>query len=247
MKVSFCTTCMGRAYHLKQTLPANLASNADYPAVEFVVLDYNSKDDLEGWMREMLPSVPPGRVAYFRERTAKFFDPRHAKNVAHLLATGDVVVNLDADNFTGPGYAAKLADHFKASPKSCVVTTSTTTSLAGKIALTKASFSSLRGYDESLTGWGAEDPDLIARARRSGLPPVKLLWPGESVIDHSEEERVCNFDMGGKSRFQTNDANWERIKARPVTEVVNKGGYGSASVLVGLSSEIRLAGAAGVP
>ena len=51
-KVSICTTCMDRLSDLKQTLPQNIQDNLDYPNVEFVVLDYNSKkDDVDGWIK----------------------------------------------------------------------------------------------------------------------------------------------------------------------------------------------------
>ena len=43
MKIVFCITCKNRAFHLKQTLPKNLAGN---PKSMFVVLDYGTQDDL---------------------------------------------------------------------------------------------------------------------------------------------------------------------------------------------------------
>ena len=63
--ISFCTTCMGRIHDLAQTLPQNMADNADYPALEFVLLDYNSRDGLEPWVREqLLPHIESGRLVY---------------------------------------------------------------------------------------------------------------------------------------------------------------------------------------
>ncbi|KKL80749.1 hypothetical protein LCGC14_2001600, partial [marine sediment metagenome] len=49
-KISFCTTCMGRLYNLKETLPKNIEANGEYPNVEFVILDYNSSDGLGDWV-----------------------------------------------------------------------------------------------------------------------------------------------------------------------------------------------------
>lgn len=46
--IAFCTTCKGRSYHLRQTLPQNLAANADYPTVKFIILDYEDQDGLDG-------------------------------------------------------------------------------------------------------------------------------------------------------------------------------------------------------
>ncbi|MEM3116796.1 MAG: glycosyltransferase family A protein, partial [Nitrososphaerales archaeon] len=95
---------------MKQTLYKNIADNADAD-VEFVILDYNSKDDLAEWIgREMRREMEEGRVTFWQEKTAKFFHHSHAKNVAALLARGEIICNLDADNFTGPGYAKYLID-----------------------------------------------------------------------------------------------------------------------------------------
>lgn len=51
-KISFCTTCMDRLYHLKESLPINLINNSSYANIEFVVLNYNSKDEIDTWMEK---------------------------------------------------------------------------------------------------------------------------------------------------------------------------------------------------
>lgn len=258
MKISFCTTCMGRLYHLKETLPANVEANKDYPEVEFVVLDYNSPDGLDEWIQAFVKDRNlQGRVSYYRERSAKFFDPRHAKNVAHLLASGDVLVNLDADNFTGAGYAAKVAQVFRDNPR-CFGRIGVTlpkceqrvgneifpvySGMSGRVLIRRTDFLLLRGYDESFTGWGAEDPDLTTRAGRIGLHGVPIESPGEGAIDHSDEERIKNFQMGGKDRFTTNAVNWKRSMARPAGAIVNPDGYGRALVIDGFTGVARQAG-----
>ena len=48
--IVFCTTCKGRAQHIEQTLPKNLADNARYLNCKFVVLDYNSPDHLQEYL-----------------------------------------------------------------------------------------------------------------------------------------------------------------------------------------------------
>ena len=245
MRISFCTTCMGRLHHLKETLPANLKTSADRPDLEFVVLDYNSKDGLEEWMRrEMAQAVTSGRVAYYRERAARFFDPRHAKNIAHLMATGDILVNVDADNFIGPGYAGKLEEFF-GSPGVFVTSDPGQTKLkegsaqlgiSGRIALRAADFKALRGYDEGLVGWGGEDPDLNRRARARGLRQISLYWPGDRVIPHCNEERTRHFEVR-LSIDVTSAQNRRRSIERRLTEVVNPSGYGRTVVYAGFGEE----------
>ena len=53
-KISICTNCMGRTYDLKRTYLKNIADNLDYPNVEFVLLNYNSKDDMDEWVKRYL-------------------------------------------------------------------------------------------------------------------------------------------------------------------------------------------------
>lgn len=234
---------MGRAHHLQETLPANIVANADYPNVEFIVLDYNSPDGLDAWITSYVNDHGlRDKVFYYREKTAKFFDPRHAKNVAHLLATGDVLINLDADNFTGPGYASKVAAVFRDNPK-CFTRSpwegqpATYAGVAGRLSIRAEDFLSLRGYDESFKGWGAEDPDLMLRADRAGLKrlTVENIAAGERAIEHSNQERVLRFDMGNKILTETNGENWRMSGARPADAVVNSTGFGKAVVFNGFT------------
>src|SRR5690349_14002109 len=95
MKRSLCTTCMGRAHHLRQTLPRNLADCVDWSrpgAVEFVVLDYGSRDGLARWITtdpDLRPYLDAGILRFARSEGHKHFRHSHAKNMAHRLATGD--------------------------------------------------------------------------------------------------------------------------------------------------------------
>ena len=125
MKLSFCTTCMGRAHHLKQTLPKNLADTWTGPAgsVEFVVLDYSSPDDLASWIttdRRASALSGCGHLRFARCSGQPYFRHSHAKNMAHALATGDVVCNVDADNYVGPGFTGFLQSVFSRKPNAIV-------------------------------------------------------------------------------------------------------------------------------
>lgn len=208
MKVSFCTTCMGRTHHLQVTLPRNLADSADLAArgeVEFVVMDYSSADGLADWLHtdpQIAPWLHRGIVRYVRIDGECYFRHSRAKNFAHAHATGQVLCNLDADNFTGPGFAAWLQRRFVRTPHAIVATNRLDARLnsgafkgsMGRIALSAEDFWRLGGYDESerFRGWSAEDTDLLLRAVRSGLRPVLLRDRRFlHVIEHSDLERVA--------------------------------------------------------
>ncbi|MFW6600185.1 glycosyltransferase family A protein [Propionibacteriaceae bacterium Y2011] len=224
MKLSYCTTCMGRAHHLKQTLPRNLADNVDWSrpdAVEFIVLDYSSPDDLLEWITtdpQLAPYRDAGILRIAQAPGQDKFRHSHAKNMAHALATGDYVCNLDADNYLGAGFTSYLRSIFLRRPNAIVATNRFDARLnaglykgsMGRIALSRTNFHLLGGYDESarFKGWSGEDTDLIMRAFRAFLRPV---WIRNRdylrVVMHDDMERVRNTD------FVDADAELARIAA----------------------------------
>lgn len=207
MKLSLCTTCMGRAHHLKETLPSNLAAsvNWDRPdAVEFVILDYTSPDDLAEWITtdpRLKPYLEAGILKFARCEGQPYFRHSHAKNMAHALATGDVVCNLDADNFVGVGFTDYLRTVFTRHPNAIVASNRLDSRLnvgvhkgcMGRVALSKTNFAMLGGYDESdrFRGWAGEDSDLVIRGVKKFLRPVLIRDRRFlQVVQHSDLERI---------------------------------------------------------
>lgn len=207
MKVSFCTTCMGRAHHLKETLPQNIRDNParDGVDVEFVVLNYNSADDLHEWMttdQQMKAHIESGLVRYGKTTDPEFFHMSHAKNMAHRMATGDILCNLDADNFLGNRFVDLLHQNF-AENMDIVINPSVRVSrlfgkedqgFFGRVVISKDNFMTLGGYDEKFSGWGGEDSDFLQRAKGLGLDHLRVdssKYLG--VITHSNEDRVGNM------------------------------------------------------
>src|SRR5258706_4595904 len=171
IRLSFCTTCMGRIKHLKDALPANLIQNQLHAAIEFVVLDYSSPDGLRDWTKETLQEhLCTGRVVYYSVTGFQYFHHAHAKNIAHRLARGEIVCNLDADNFTGFGFAQYLIDAFSSDKPVLLRSPRGIKGTFGRIALRKIDFEAIGGYDERMDcGWGFEDTDLVKRAVMAGI------------------------------------------------------------------------------
>lgn len=58
---------MNRLHHLEQTLLTNILDNADYPDLEFVLLDYNSTDQLEQYVKTSLQQyIDNGTLVYYK-------------------------------------------------------------------------------------------------------------------------------------------------------------------------------------
>ena len=205
---------MGRRHHLEQTLLKNIEDNlptkAGDPSVEFVLVDYNSKDGLREWVENnaaLKPYLENGTLVYARYPDAPYFHHAHAKNIAHRLATGDVVCNVDADNFTGKGFARYLAKEF-AGGKHAFVHPSFSllkglpierSGISGRIALLRKDFIALGGYSETRfkKGWGGEDADFLMRALAFKLKPRPMFdLDYLNVVSHSNEERIKNTAGG---------------------------------------------------
>ena len=199
MKISFCTTCKNRLYHLEQTLPSNLHASSSYKNREFVIMDYNSTDGLHSWSKKHLRKWEDwGLVRYCRTQIPEYFHVAHAKNIAYKNATGDIICNLDADNFIVEGFCEYLESIFQEESiffQSGSEDVFHNHGCCGKIAMKKEHFFSVNGYDESqYLGWGWDDVNFRYRAQkhnnlsaRSGDIKFNL------VISHNNNIRTCNF------------------------------------------------------
>lgn len=168
-KISLCTTCMNRAEDIKKTLPRNIKYNEDYPNLEFVILDYNSQDDLEEWVKNnMMEHIETGRVVYCKTSTPKFYSMTKSRNLAFKMASGDTVHNLDADNYTHDGFATHLnvlANQFTEK----VIFSKGRNMLRGRLGFWKHEFmDELKGYNEEIEDYGRDDHDLLNRAWMAG-------------------------------------------------------------------------------
>lgn len=245
-KISFGTTCMGRLYHLKETLPKNVEDNKDYPNVEFVILDYNSADNLGAWVRTNFSQlIEQKRLSYYRTEDPAFFRMAHSKNVVCRLATGDIVCNLDADNFTGPGLAAELARRFNEGPRRLVVCGDwqVVRGSQGRVAIRREQFLGLRGYNENFQGYGYEDLDFINRCRALGFTVQHLDAAHLQVIQHSDEERRKNYDQENKKlkrQLKNNSIAAEANLALGHLLPNRKGHWGNARLVKNFSTELVL-------
>ncbi|WP_433654658.1 glycosyltransferase [Nocardia sp. CA-128927] len=197
-KISFCVTCKNRLWQLQQTLPVNLETVLADGRSEIVLVNYNSDDDLEEWVRQFGAHIDSGVLRYIHEGTEQFFHCSKAKNLAHFAATGDLLVNLDADNFIGDtivSWRAVWAQHGDTVIQNRYEDGSDGT--YGRIGLPRTHFMALGGYDEEMYPVAVQDLDLVERARASGLEHRQLVQGGLPAIRNSIEEKIryCGTDL----------------------------------------------------
>lgn len=169
-KISFCTTCHNRAKDLRKTLVQNIRDNLDYPNLEFVVLNYNSGDDLHKLMQlsDLRFPIKLSKVKYFITRQPQSYNFPHSKNVAFRAASGKIVVNIDADAYTGKGFASFINAASQLCPTKAFFSRGEI-NLQGRVGMYKTDFEALGGYNEEFTGYGFDEYDLMMRAMSSGF------------------------------------------------------------------------------
>lgn len=176
-RIIFCITCKNRTQHLRQTLLKNIEDNLDYPNARFVLVNYGSQDDMMDFVRdEVREKWEDNLLTVYTYPNWGPFRMAHAKNMAHRLAISegaDILVNLDADNFTGPGFATWIEEQMSGNPHvffgpGRIIKGVTPRGLSGRIIVWKHQFLQAGGYDEHYENWGPDDKDFNVRLRRLG-------------------------------------------------------------------------------
>lgn len=172
--LSFCITCKNRLHQIRETLRRNLDDNSLFSEwVEFVLVDFGSTDGLREWVvGNFQGELASGYLKYFHTDGLPFWHCSVAKNTSHLLAAGDILVNLDCDNFTGPNGGRFVIRHWLKHDGEKLVLHQFDGNywrgIYGRLATDRESFMAVGGYDESLEAASWQDGDLLRRLEGYG-------------------------------------------------------------------------------
>jgi len=200
---------MNRLFHLSVAYLQSIKNTETYQNREFILLNYNSKDEIDEWVQiNLTEHIKSGLVSYYKTTDPEYFVASHAKNICHKLASGDVLCNLDVDNILVDNYCEKIKDLFNkekiivaCDPKDKDDNIGT----CGMILCRREDFYSVNGYDEQINiGWGLDDTNFQYRCRmQNDLELVILDKNYTSCISHSNEIRTKYFR--NKNIYQTKD------------------------------------------
>lgn len=245
-KISYCITCKNRLYQLKQTLEQNLKDNKAYPDVEFVLINYNSQDGLEEWVkRNFSHYIDQGTLVYYRTPDPEVFNAPKAKNLSHRLATGDILCNLDGDNYTGRDNAFYINHLYKSEPHRVVrFYKAPFWGTVGRIVLSRKLFYEIGGHNEAFLPLGHEDIDLLDRARRYGSENYGSTYAEIKIenflrfISNSAKEKAGSKEKRRNYFYECNEVNkaTSRENLEKGNLIANPDGWGQALIYKNFSS-----------
>lgn len=169
MKVSFITRCMNRLEHIKETYLFNidiaLQSGLDF---EFILLDWSSTDGLQDWIKLNLTEYINNDIVKIISIEGKnIFDRSKTLNILGKSCEGELICNLDADNYLCLGFLSSIQKVFGENLNSIIHCRGRPKhgwrGIFGRIVYRKDYFLKIRGYDESMAGYGEEDMDFLNR------------------------------------------------------------------------------------
>jgi hypothetical protein len=229
-RIAFVTTCKGRVQHLKQTLPQNLKDNAGYRNAVFVIISYGDPETVR-YVEECHPAeLQSGRVLLFHVQGVDKFKMAHAKNVAHrcgIEAGADILVNMDADNYTGMHFAQYIADQFTNFDRvflwGCMIKGKLDRGISGRIACRTEDFMKCGGYDETFAEWGPDDKDFNMRLRLLGLIGIEIPHEFLSAVRHNDRMRFKEYPDANGTDYEIDCV---KDAVNPTCAIANYGNYG---------------------
>jgi predicted glycosyltransferase involved in capsule biosynthesis len=204
---------MKRFEHIVQTLPINIQDNEKYSdIIEFVVVDFIIDGDrrLQNFIQNNFKKeLESGYLKYFSTTKMKYFHMSTCKNTAHRLSTGEILVNLDADNYTGKHGGKVVLDIFKNNKRDIFLHQmyQPISGNFGRISYYRESFFGIGGYDESFLPTGMQDIDLMRRLHKLRIKKIKF---GSEIFSHtiknSPKEKIRNTNniLGSKAMRNRN-------------------------------------------
>jgi hypothetical protein len=205
---------------LRRTLPKNLKEiEHDSDRFEISLLNYNSSTILDEWILNNLQEhINSGLLKYHHNLTVKDYHNSIAKNQSHKLASGDILFNLDIDNFISNSHEV-IYEEFTKDPDIVLNTHDfeVGSGTCGRIGISKVNFLKLGGYDEHLPSSGTwEDIDFLDRAEVFGLKKVQITDKRYfHAIENSKDSTTC---LSGKefelAMEENSDKSFENIRKK---------------------------------
>jgi len=242
---------MNRFFQIKHTLVQNLKDNEeDKDVVDFVLVDFNSKDGLKEFvLNNFKKELEEGYLKYYFTQELKCWKAPIAKNTPHRLAQGDILVNLDADNYTGYKGGKFLLDIYKANDRNIFIHQGQGKSgfgkgNAGRVSYYREDFMKIGGHDEDFLPMGHLDVDVSNRLM--AIKVKKVQEPNDKYNDaikntKADSIRYCN----SKYKLKNMQKAWRKMNLHNLKlstqNIKNNILIANKNKIIGVSTVFRVA------
>jgi glycosyltransferase involved in cell wall biosynthesis len=211
-KISLVTTCMNRTDTLRQTLEKNIKDNMSYKGeFEIVVVNYGDKSGLDDFIYKDMKEYVDAKIINYVKVEADYYSMTKSRNVGFLAATGEIINQVDADNYTGSFVEVinKFAEIF---PEHVAFARSKRL-MHGRLGFYAHEFREIGGYDESIENYGGDDQDLLYRFMAYHDDATLAWWSGYGGRNaYSQRIKTPRKEVGTNMK----NSNWKE------TEKINK-------------------------
>jgi len=199
--ISIIIPCKNRVEQLLKCLPTVLSQT--WQDIQVIVIDFNcpvlSKKKLpQDIINDTRVDVWPIAVSKWHWNLAE------SRNAGYGFTKGDILLFLDADTLLEPTFIEMAVKKLN---KTSFVTglNSPPWNGCGCLMVNKKDFYSVKGYNESMTGWGMEDINMYSRLELMGLTHEYFDPNLIENMSHSDEQR--NEYHKGIDKYETLEQN----------------------------------------
>ena len=188
--ISIVCGCMNRQETLQRALPTWLAA----PEIdEIAIVDWSSADPV----RRVTDTLGDPRVKVFRVEGQRRWIASKCHNLGLRVASGDVLLRLDADYLLEPAFFQKhaLSDGVFFCGNWRRARTDNERHLTGALFVHRRHVLDLNGYNERIITYGYEDDDLFERLERAGLARRDIDLDTVHHIAHDDLARTRHQDV----------------------------------------------------
>ena len=193
MLISLCIPIHNRTHDFRKVLPYLLEAANYSPPIEIVVVDYNSQDDLRGYMRKAMEAdlEHSNSITYKRYTGRDHYHMAHARNLSVLASHGKYFTISSADIYFTYDFFADVRSMLAKHQYDWLYDQR----YKGVIVCKRDEFIAAGGYDERFEFYGPEDRDLHDRLLRRGLSVGVMLGGQVKVIETPNKEKVKNYRL----------------------------------------------------
>jgi hypothetical protein len=192
--ISVCVPIHNRTYDLKRTLPHLIMAANSSPPIEIVILDYNSPDDLQDYVCDIIYSgrLSSDNTITYRKYTGRdHYHMAHARNLSVMAASGETIVISSADIYPIMGFFRVIRTAIASNRYNFYYVRN----YRGVIACKRSDFIMAGGYDERFEFYSPEDQDLHLRFLRRGMKGGAIADDMIRVIKTPDDDKIKNYRL----------------------------------------------------